>query len=64
MKIFLDANVLVAVVNREYPAFTACAKILSLADRPDITLITSTLSLAIAWYFAEKKKGEALAKKA
>jgi predicted nucleic acid-binding protein len=57
MRIFLDANVLVSVVNREYPAFTACAKILSLADEPGISLYTSTLSLGITWYFSSKKSG-------
>lgn len=60
MRIFLDANVLVSVVNREYPVFTACAKILSLAVRPDIRLFTSALSLGITWYFACKKHGEVL----
>lgn len=63
MRIFLDANVLVAIVNREYPVFTSCAKILSLADRPGFTIVTSSLSLAITWYFAEKKHGEAQAQK-
>jgi predicted nucleic acid-binding protein len=57
MRIFLDANVLVTVVNKEYPAFPFCARILTLADRPENTLITSTLSLAITWYFACKKHG-------
>lgn len=63
MRIFLDANVLVAIVNREYPAFTACAKVVSLADRPGFTLFTSALSLAITWYFADKKHGELQARK-
>ncbi len=63
MRIFLDANVLVTVVNKEYPAFPFCARILSLADRPENTLITSTLSLAITWYFACKKHGSRHARK-
>jgi predicted nucleic acid-binding protein len=63
MRIFLDANVLVSVVNREYPAFTACAKILSLADEPGISLYTSTLSLDITWYFSSKKSGRISARK-
>jgi len=57
MRIFLDANVLVTVVNKEYPAFPHCSRILSLADRKDVTLLTSSLSLAITWYFADKKHG-------
>jgi predicted nucleic acid-binding protein len=63
MRIFLDANVLVSVVNKEYPAFTACARVLSLADRPGFILFTSSLSLAITWYFAEKKHGRVQARK-
>ena len=32
MKIFLDANVLISVLNNEYPLFTYSARVLSLAD--------------------------------
>jgi predicted nucleic acid-binding protein len=63
MRIFLDANILVTVVNREYPRFTTCAKLLSLADEPGFSLFTSSLSLAITWYFAGKKSGEEVARK-
>ena len=63
MRIFLDANVLVAIVNREYPAFTPCAKIISLADRSGFNIVSSSLSIAITWYFAAKKHGENLARK-
>jgi predicted nucleic acid-binding protein len=63
MKIFLDANILVAVLCNEYPLFTYCARILSLADNPDFEVYTSPLCLAIGYYFAEKKSGSALARK-
>jgi predicted nucleic acid-binding protein len=63
MKIFLDANVLVSVLNKEYPLFPNSSRILSLADRPDFELYTSPICLAIAFYFSEKKSGTALAKK-
>jgi len=63
MKIFLDANILVAVLCNEYPLFTYCARILSLADNPQFEVYTSPLCLAIGYYFAEKKNGAALAKK-
>jgi predicted nucleic acid-binding protein len=59
MKIFLDANVLVTVLNKEYPVFPYAAKLLSLADKPGFTLYTSPICLAIAFYFAEKKSGRA-----
>jgi len=59
MKIFLDANILVTVLNKEYPVFPYAAKLLSLADHPQYTLFTSPICLAIAFYFAEKKSGRA-----
>jgi predicted nucleic acid-binding protein len=62
MKIFLDANVLVAVLNREYPLFTYAARIVSLVDHPRFEVFTSPICLAIAFYFAEKKSGTELAK--
>lgn len=63
MKIFLDANVLVSVLNREYPLFPLSARVLSLSDRPDFELLTSPVCLAIAFYFSEKKSGSSLAKR-
>ena len=63
MKIFLDSNVLVSVLNKEYPLFYNSARILSLADHPKFTLYTSPICLAIAFYFSEKKSGTQLAKK-
>lgn len=62
MKIFLDANLLVAVLNRQYPLFTYAAKILSLSEKPKYQLYTSPICLAIAFYFAEKKSGTQKAK--
>lgn len=62
-KLFLDANILVAVINKEYPLFSHAARIFSLADRPDISLFTSPVCLSIAFYFAEKKSGNAVARK-
>ena len=63
MKIFLDANVLVTVLCNEYPRFSACARVLSLADDPRFEVYTSPLCLAIGAYFAEKKSGKRVAKK-
>lgn len=57
-KLFIDANVLVAVLNKEYPLFTHAARVLSLADKPDIQLYTSPVCLSIAFYFGEKKSGQ------
>lgn len=62
MKIFVDANILIAVLNREYPLFTPAARILSLTDNPRYQVYTSPICLAIAFYFAEKKAGTLRAK--
>lgn len=62
MKIFLDANVLVSVLNKEYPLFTYSSRILSLADSRKFKLYTSPICLAIAFYFSEKKSGAKQAK--
>ncbi len=62
MKLFLDANVLVSVLNKEYPAFLYTSRILSLAGNRRYKLVTSAVCLGIAYYFAEKKHGSAAAK--
>ncbi|MFZ1529480.1 MAG: PIN domain-containing protein [Ferruginibacter sp.] len=62
MNVFLDANVLVSVLNKEYPLFGFNARILSLADNRRFKLFTSPICLAIAFYFSEKKSGTRLAK--
>jgi predicted nucleic acid-binding protein len=63
MRIFVDANIIVATLNREYPLFNWSARVLSLNGRNNISLFTSPLCLAIAFYFATKKSGETAAKK-
>ncbi|OYX12442.1 MAG: twitching motility protein PilT [Algoriphagus sp. 32-45-6] len=62
MRVFLDANVLVSVLNKEYPLFPHSARILSLADQLRFQLYTTPICMAIAFYFAEKKCGTAQAK--
>lgn len=63
MKIFVDANILISALNKEYPLFTWSARLLSLQGKHNIQLFTSPLCLAIAFYFSSKKSGERLAKK-
>ncbi|MFT4204173.1 MAG: PIN domain-containing protein [Chitinophagaceae bacterium] len=63
MKIFLDANILVAVLNKEYPLYSDAARVLSLTQHRKFEVYTSPLCLAIAFYFACKKSGEELALK-
>ncbi len=62
MKVFLDANILVSVLNKEYPLFTYSSRVLSLTDNSRFQLYTSPLCLAIAFYFSEKKHGNAMAR--
>ncbi|MEO5648614.1 MAG: PIN domain-containing protein [Ginsengibacter sp.] len=62
MRIFLDANILVSLLNKEYPYFTFTSRIISLAGKPGYNLYTSPVCLAIAFYFAEKKFRSAKAK--
>lgn len=62
-KLFLDVNVFVAVVNKEYPAYESCSRVLSLASKSNYQLYCTTLTLGIVFYFAEKKFGREEAKK-
>lgn len=61
MKVFLDANILVSVLNKEYPDYIFTSRILSMAGK-ETTLVTTNICLAIAFYFAEKKHGQVSAK--
>lgn len=63
MKVFIDANILVAVLNKEYPLFPYAAKLLSLSNRFGFELCTSPTCIAIAFYFSSKKCGDQLSKK-
>lgn len=62
MKVFLDANILVSVLNKEFPLFNHTARILSLAGQSHFHFYTSPICLAIAFYFASKKVSESKAK--
>jgi|SRR5579871_356604 len=62
MKIFVDANILVAVLNKEYPIFPYAARVLSLTANKNYDIITSPVCLSIAFYFAEKRFNAVIAK--
>lgn len=61
MRIFLDANILISVLNKELPVYSYTARILSLADDKKFAVYTSPACLAIAYYFSEKKSGSGAA---
>ncbi len=63
MRVFIDANILVSVLNKEYPLFTRSARVLSLTENRSFDLYTSPICFAIAFYFASKKSGDAIAKR-
>ncbi|MBA4408810.1 MAG: twitching motility protein PilT [Odoribacter sp.] len=63
MRLFVDANIIVATLNQEYPLFTWSSRLLSLQGKRNIELYTSPLCLAIAFYFSSKKSGEKMAEK-
>ncbi len=62
MNVFIDANILVSVMNKEYPLFPNAARVLSWVIANGHKLYTTTICLAIAFYFAEKKHGAKRAK--
>lgn len=63
MKVFVDANILIATLNKEYPLFTWSSRILSLNETKNkVQIYTSPLCLAIAFYFSGNKCGSTLAK--
>lgn len=61
MKLFVDANIIVTVLNKQYPLFSHASRIFSIQDGNRFSIYTSPLCLAIAFYFAEKKSGTASA---
>ena len=62
MRLFLDANILVSLLNKEYPLYVNTSRIVSLTDNSNFTIYTTPVCLAIAFYYAEKKSGSKLAK--
>ena len=62
MKLFVDANILVSVLNKEYPLFPYTSRIVSLGNTLQYQVYTSPVCLAIAYYFAEKKCKSKMAK--
>ncbi len=62
MRVFVDANILVAVVNKEYPLWTYASRVLSWVSANRHQLVITSVSLDITYYFAEKKHGAASAK--
>lgn len=62
MRIYVDANIIVTVLNKEYPLFPYAARLLSLCTVSKTKIYTSPICLAIAFYFVKKKHGSKIAK--
>jgi predicted nucleic acid-binding protein len=62
MKVFLDANVLISVLNKEYPTFSYSSRILSLPDYTPVKNYTSPTCIGITCYFSAKKSGAKVAR--
>src|SRR5437870_4413198 len=63
MKVFLDANILVAIIKREAKKAEASARVLSLAGHVHFRIYVSAISIATAFYYAGKKYDDAWAKR-
>lgn len=53
-KVFIDTNVLIDFLGEREPFYNAAARIVSRADRKELTLIASSLSYATASYILMK----------
>ena len=53
-KIFLDTNVILDLLAERHPFYEPIAKIVSLADRKEISLLTSPISFTTAEYVLSK----------
>ncbi|VAW23508.1 hypothetical protein MNBD_BACTEROID01-2573 [hydrothermal vent metagenome] len=47
MRVFIDVNVIISVLNKEYPLFSNAARVLSLNNTKGVQLFTSPLSSVI-----------------
>src|SRR6476646_1653912 len=63
MNVFLDANILVAIVKREAKRAEASARVLSLANNARFKIHVSAISVATAFYYAGKRYGDVWAKR-
>lgn len=63
MKVFLDANILIAIIRREEKRAMASARVLSLALNPRYRIFTTAHSIGTCFYFAGKKHGDEWAKR-
>lgn len=61
-KLFIDTNVMLDLLGERLPFYDSIAKIVSLADIGQITIVVSALSYATVSYFLTKFEGLEMAK--
>jgi predicted nucleic acid-binding protein len=57
MKLFLDTNIMLDLLGERIPFYEPIAKIATLADHGEITIVVSALSYATVSYFLSKSEG-------
>jgi len=63
MRVYLDANIIVSILNAELPLFYHTGRLITLATSSKYSFYTSPTTLAIAFYFCSKKYNREIAKK-
>ena len=62
MKVFLDTNVMLDLLGERIPHYEPVAKIATLADKGEITIVVSALSFVTVSYFLTKYESPAIAR--
>jgi predicted nucleic acid-binding protein len=58
MKLFLDTNIMLDLLGERIPFYDSIAKIATLADKGEISLIVSALSYSTVFYLLSKYEGK------
>lgn len=61
-RLFLDTNIMLDFLGERYPFYDSIAKIATLADKGQITIIVSALSYSTVSYFLTKHENKEIAK--
>jgi predicted nucleic acid-binding protein len=61
-KLFLDTNIVLDLLGNREPFYPSIARVATLADKGEVTLVVSALSFATVSYFLTKYDGHEIAK--
>ena len=62
VKLFFDTNIMLDLLGERLPFYESVAKIATLADKGQLTIVVSTLSYATVNYFLTKFENQEMAK--